>query len=255
MPPIAHLSDLHLGASTAHVHACVALVERLLELEQHHVIVSGDITHSGRIDEYETFMTLFAPLRRARRLTVVPGNHDRAGDDVASLLSDGLRVSVDTRPGLYLVCIDSTAPHNRSAWRSHGHLCAKTVDAVDRALDLAPRGSLVTVVLHHHLVRLPIEGFGEWFADTVGWPHAQELGLGKQLLQRVVGRADLVLHGHRHVPRHFSIEGPRPLQVFNAGSSTELRAFRTFELGAAPTWHAVSPHGTPQTPRAELRVA
>ena len=32
----------------------------------------------------------------------------------------------------------------------------------------------------------------------------------------------------RHVPTSFVVPGPRPLQVFNAGSSTELGRFRVF---------------------------
>jgi hypothetical protein len=161
----------------------------------------------------------------------VPGNHDRSGDDVAELLSDELRVSVDRRDGLFMVCVDSTAPHNRSLFRSHGELCEQTLDGVDRALELAPRGALATVLLHHHVWPLPVESFGEWFAHAFGWPHAAELPLGRALLERVRGRCDLVLHGHRHVPRHFQVEhaGERSLQVVNAGSSTALGAYRVFE--------------------------
>jgi metallophosphoesterase superfamily enzyme len=81
-----------------------------------HVVVTGDVTEGARIEEYELFQALFLPLRREGRLTVVPGNHDRCGDDVAELLSGGLRVSVDHRDGSFMVCVDSTAPRRRERW-------------------------------------------------------------------------------------------------------------------------------------------
>lgn len=131
--------------------------------------------------------------------------------------------------------------------RSHGTLCQHTLDSVERALELAPDDALVTILLHHHVVPLPVEGLGEWFAEKFGWPHAAELPpLGRELLRRVSGRCDLVLHGHRHVPWHFRFTGARPLQVFNAGSSTELGAFRVFyhegSTLQAPVWHAAQAH-------------
>jgi 3',5'-cyclic AMP phosphodiesterase CpdA len=229
MKTLAHLSDLHLGESALHERRAAALVASVLAEGVDHVVLTGDVTHGGLLAEYARFRVLFAPLFERGMLTVVPGNHDRAGDDVAELLSDELRVSVDAREGLFMVCIDSTAEHNKVAFRSHGDLCEQMLGAVDEALALAPPNTLSCVLLHHHVLPLPVEGFGEWFADTFGWPHAAELPLGRTLLERVQGRCDLVLHGHRHVPRHWEVQGPRPLQLVNAGSSTQLGAYRVFE--------------------------
>ncbi|MFT3711427.1 MAG: metallophosphoesterase [Archangium sp.] len=229
MARLAHLSDLHLGERPEHERAARALVKSLLDSDVEHVVVTGDVTHSGRIDEYELWLEVFEPLLRERRVTVVPGNHDVAGDGVAELLSDELRVSVDGRGGLFMVCIDSTAPHNKRTFRSHGQLCESMLDAVDAALERAPAGWTSAVLLHHHVLPLPVEGLGEWFAMQFGWPHAAELPFGRELLRRVHGRVDLVLHGHKHVPKEHRLDGARPLRVANAGSSTELGAYRIFE--------------------------
>jgi 3',5'-cyclic AMP phosphodiesterase CpdA len=228
MPTLAHISDLHLGESGQHQQRAARLVDALLDERVDHVVLTGDVTHTGSIDEYELFTALFRPLRERGRLTVVPGNHDRGTDNVAELLSDELRVSVDAREGLFMVCVDSTAPHNSVAFRAHGALCEQMLTAVDEALLLAPQGALATVLVHHHVLPMPVEGFGEWIAHVFGWPHAAELPLGRELLRRVRGRCDLVLHGHRHTPKQVRLHDARPLAVVNAGSTTQLGAFRVF---------------------------
>lgn len=135
---LAHLSDLHLGERPEHVPAARALVRSVLEEEIDHVVVTGDVTHEGRIDEYELWLEVFEPLLREKRVTVVPGNHDRAGDGVAELLSDERRVSVDGRDGLFMVCIDSTAPHNKTKFRSHGELWSSFDQPVGCAVRRSP---------------------------------------------------------------------------------------------------------------------
>jgi hypothetical protein len=57
-------------------------------------------------------------------------------------------------------------------------------------------------------------------------PFAAELRRGRELLERVHGRCDLVLHGHRHVAgEDHLVGGGRPLRVMNAGATGELGSF------------------------------
>lgn len=248
MARLAHLSDLHLGERPEYETSARGLVRSLREADVDHVVVTGDVTHAGTIAEYETWLDVFAPLLREKKVTVVPGNHDVAGDGVAALLSDELRVSVDGRDGLFLVCIDSTAPHNRSTFRSHGELCTSMLEAVDAALLRAPAGWTRAVLLHHHVHPLPVEGLGEWFAERFGWPHAAELPLGRELLARVKGKVDLVLHGHKHVPRETVLPGARPLRIANAGCSTALGAYRVFTHDGAQVSAGRWVHAAPLVP-------
>lgn len=243
---LAHLSDLHLGRSLKTDEAAVALKEAIVAVD--HVVVTGDVTDRGRAVEHARFEALFGDLRRAGRLTVVPGNHDRLGDDCGPALMRGGRVEAHTGDGVYVVRIDSTGPHNRFLLAGHGILDEETIEQVTLALDGAPRKHLVVAMLHHHVLPLPEETLPEKLSTRLGWPWAQEVRLGLRLLEQIRGRCDLVLHGHRHQPRALSLFAgdARPLGLYNAGCSTALGRFRVFAhreglLDGAPVWRETAP--------------
>ena len=74
----------------------------------------------------------------------------------------------------------------------------------------------------------------ERLSSWLGFIFTAELPRGRDLLARVRGRCDLVLHGHRHIPRGARLFAPpRPMHVFNAGSSTELARVRVFTHNGA----------------------
>lgn len=206
-----------------------------------HIVVSGDITDHGRSRELDFFWHVMQPLRD--RLTVVPGNHDRLGDDLRDALMGGRRVQVDAKPGLYIVKIDSTGPHNRSWLNSQGKLLPEDIDDVEEALAEAPEDALRVVTLHHHPLPLPEDHLAERISSHFKLPFTEELELGWELVQTLNGRCDLILHGHRHAATTHSIEtsSARPTWIFNAGSSSALRKARVFTHRAghcfgAPTW-------------------
>jgi len=259
---LAHLSDLHLDLTPASDASARALVEALQAGHVDHAVVTGDLTHQGSRTEYARFQELFAPLLDTGRLTIIPGNHDRPGEDVGGAWLEGHKVRAVERPGLFLVCVDSTGEHNRNYFASHGELTRDTLDQVDAALDTAPVDALVAVLLHHHVLPLPEESFPERLATRMGWPHASELPLGAELVTRAQGRCDLVLHGHRHRPNDCLLDTAegRPLRVFNAGSSTDLGRFRVFghsegRLVGDPVWCRTPRSETPRTASHNVRPA
>ncbi|HET9597985.1 MAG TPA: metallophosphoesterase [Anaeromyxobacteraceae bacterium] len=223
---LAHVSDLHVGRDAMTDEATGRLVAALVAAGVDEVLVTGDVTHRGRGAELAAFERLFAPL--AARLVVVPGNHDRMGDDVGARIMRGARVQVERRPGLHVVRLDSTAPHNRSALDSHGVLARDDVARLEEAIDAASPGSLVVVMLHHHLHRLPGDHLGERLVTWLGRPWAAEVRGGRDVLERLRGRCDLVLHGHRHAASELVLlpRRGRALHVLNAGCSPELGAVR-----------------------------
>jgi hypothetical protein len=78
-------------------------------------------------------------------------------------------------------------------------------------------------MLHHHLPA-PEDDFSERLASWLGLPNAAELARGRDLLEVLSGRCDLVVHGHRHAASAIVLPGRagRSLQVMNAGSTPEL---------------------------------
>jgi 3',5'-cyclic AMP phosphodiesterase CpdA len=231
---LAHVSDLHLGRSPAEEVRSAQLCRALVDVGVDHVLVTGDVTNRGRLRELAAFERAFAPLLEAGAVTVIPGNHDRLGDDLGDTLMPGERVQVAEADGLHIVRVNSTGDHNRSWIAGHGALGQADLDAVDAALDVAPADKLVVIAVHHHVLPLPEEHVAERLSSFFGWPFTAELERGRELLDRVRGRCGLVLHGHRHVPRGVRVSGADgdtagTVQVFNAGSSTELGGVRVFE--------------------------
>lgn len=249
---IAHLSDLHVGRDAATDRAALVVRDALLAARVDDVLLSGDVTHRGRRAELATFERIFAPLRD--RLLIVPGNHDRLGDDLARRWMHA-RVEVEGRPGLHVVRADSTAPHNRALLEGHGELSGEDVEAIDRAVAAAPARALVVLMLHHHLLPLPPESVGERLANLLGWPNAAELPRGRPLLLRLRGRCDVIAHGHRHVASALVLAArdQRPLRVMNAGCTTDVGRVRVLTHAAgrilSEAWLEVGPQAIRAGPR------
>jgi 3',5'-cyclic AMP phosphodiesterase CpdA len=223
---LAHISDLHVGrdaATNAAVNATAAALEAAGVDE---ILVTGDVTHRGRAEELAAFERAFARIRQ--RLVLVPGNHDRLGEDVARTIMPVRRVDVELRPGLFVVRVDSTAPHNARLASSHGELHDQDLAEIERALDSAPRHVLVALMLHHHVLPLPADHLVERLASWIGLPNAAELKRGRELVQLLLGRCDLVLHGHRHAAADLAVDarGGRELRILNAGCTPDAGRMR-----------------------------
>src|SRR6185369_14980832 len=104
---LAHVSDLHLGRSADTERRAIAVRDALVAANIDHVVVTGDITHKGRIRELALFWKIFEPLVADGKVTVVPGNHDRLGEDIGAAIHGEARVSIASAPGLHLVRFDS----------------------------------------------------------------------------------------------------------------------------------------------------
>jgi 3',5'-cyclic-AMP phosphodiesterase len=242
MASFAHISDLHFGHDDSVVPKMRRLVSHLIAQDIDHVLCTGDVTENGREEEFEAFVDVFAPLLDLDRVTLVPGNHDRCGDDVADSIMHGQRVVGLDLGALFVVRLDSTGPHNRTKFCGHGLVTPTDLLALRDVLEDAHDDQLVILMMHHHPYPLPEEGTLERLSRWAGLPFADALHSGVDVLDVASGRCDVVLHGHRHVATERTHVGPRgDLGVYNAGSTAELGRYRVFDhwggaLTQRPVW-------------------
>ena len=199
------LSDMHLGQD--HFGLWLKMRERGVE-ELHtmrgtraalaearawgaqHLVLKGDMVDRASFDEYDLLGKVLA--EAGLPTEAIPGNHEvkpyrevDPGPAFASLglvpLDDGLR-TVDL-PGLRLVLIDSTADG------LHGARVDHVVPRLGDALD----GHPALVVLHHHLLSVPVPTF---------WPPGVPSPAAKRLIRAVAAASPAAIvasgHSHRH---------------------------------------------------------
>lgn len=235
---LAHISDLHIGRWSRSHRSTVLLHQTLLNSGVDYVAVTGDVTENGREIEYRIFSEIFSDLISQGRVLLVPGNHDRLGNEVAKQMMDGNTMRVFRAHGLYLIRVDTTGEHNRRLFSGHSNFDQAMLAELVALTALSEPEDLVVVMFHHHPLPLPEDLFSEKIANFFGWPYASELAIGKDLIQKLQGLCDLVLHGHRHKSgENIFAAGPRPLSVYNAGASNVLRGFRLFKFAAGKLLH------------------
>lgn len=219
---LAHISDLHLGDDPLRKLVCQEIIHELIKLAPDFVAVTGDVTEHGTFQEVKLFMSMFASL--FGRLLVVPGNHDRGGQAAGLLMRESC---IERDLGaLRVFMIDTSHPSNGIAGFVANGLLPDAASEVARLTLDVPRNQLPVLLLHHHLRPLPVEDMPEVLSETFGLPFTNALAGGQGLLNVLADRT-LVLHGHKHRPGKTVGVGP---VCYNAGSTTELGAFRVFEV-------------------------
>lgn len=252
---IVHISDLHVGADSAHDFAAAALARSLVRAADSDLIaLTGDVTDSGSRAELALFWKLFEPLRH--KLVIVPGNHDRGTDNAAATFTQGPAWCRDFYDlNIRCICLDSTQPGNEVSMFAWGGVDADQIEYAAKAADDAlSAGYFPIILLHHHV--LPGES-GEDILTTVSdaleLPFMRHADNGLRLLARLPGTC-LILHGHKHadMSRH---------PVYNAGSTTEKNAYRIFGVmprsplnRQTPYWVTYSAQWTPEAEEA-IRAA
>jgi 3',5'-cyclic AMP phosphodiesterase CpdA len=231
---IAHVSDIHLGATehaAARTAAVLAHLDRLTR-QPDTVLITGDLADSGAEGEYEQLRELLGD----RDVLLCPGNHDRRDAYRKVLLgeppADGPINAVADRAGVRIVLLDSTIPSEDG-----GRLDDATLEFLDSALtDAAGRPALVA--FHHPPAELHVP-----FIDGIRQAGEQRLAA---VLERHPDVA-AVLCGHAHTPAVTSFAG-RPLLVAPGVLSTLGLPWETDELvdyGRPPAiaYHLLDPDG------------
>jgi 3',5'-cyclic-AMP phosphodiesterase len=157
---IVQLSDLHvclegaLAAKNVFAERAIRSVSRLRPRPDA-VILTGDITEFGTLEEYEFVSRMLSPLDMP--IYAVPGNHDdrdamRAGLRLDLSAGKGpLNYAIESRP-VRLVGLDSIIPG-----RAEGGLPEATLDFLEETLANAPQVPTL-VFLHHPPIMIGTEG-------------------------------------------------------------------------------------------------
>jgi 3',5'-cyclic AMP phosphodiesterase CpdA len=203
------------------------LLEDLGETRPEHIVITGDLTHTGLPDEFHQARLWLDRLGAAERVTVVPGNHDayvhtawahtfslwepfmRSDADSAGA-DDSIFPSLRVRNGVALIGLSSaraTAP-----FLATGSLGRAQLQRLQALLEQAAAQRLFRVVLLHHPPRPEDEKWRKRLTD------------GRALCD-VLGRtgAELLLHGHSHRSLHSELNvGVHRIPVFGIPSASAM---------------------------------
>lgn len=204
------------------------LAEDITALNPDHTVLTGDLSAMGHEDELGLARELLAPLLRARRLTVIPGNHDRYTDAPGrrvfertfgpSLQSDlpehadaaGFPFVRLLAGGHALVGLDSTRVGALTQYFL-GRIGGPQLTALGRILDDARLHGRTVHVLSHHGPLGP-DGRFDWIhSGLLDW---------RELLGVLEGRRVIFHHGHSHRRIWHRRREQRP-HVVGGGSATE----------------------------------
>jgi len=238
---IAHLSDLHFGRSDP--RAVAALESHLSKIDADLVVVTGDLTQSGRRAEYRQAAAFLQ--RLPGRRIVVPGNHDAPVFNLALRFGapwSRFRRHVDAQvdpvlemEGLIAVGMNSARRAAMSANWSYGRLSTSQIRRAAQRLARADDDKFKIVAVHHPFVKGP----GRAGAKTVGRASQALTALG-------AAGVDAVLTGHVHASNvGLYAAGEANLVLVQAGTAVSTRTRLE-----APSFNEILVDG----PRLEVRV-
>lgn len=187
-----------------------------------HVCVTGDLVNFGLPGEFVQAARWLERLERVAPLSLVPGNHDalvraavpefrRHWQSWLQAGPAGAAHPAVWRQGPVAVVGLSSAVPTRP-FMAHGVVDRGQLAALDELLPQLREEGRFRIVLVHHPVQRGVA------APRRALRNAPAL---RALLRR--RGAELVLHGHMHVPLAARIEGPDgPIPVFGAGAASHL---------------------------------
>ena len=199
-----------------------------------HLVVTGDVTFSAEPREFERAADLLRPFAEARKLTVVPGNHDLWTEDAVesarflhAVGPDGLGMKraepsyphvAPLGDDAVLVALDS-ARWGEDPWTTPGRLGGDQLRAAREIVrEHAKLGRAVVLALHHHLVLPPERVPSDVYVARMPLADADQL-------VRLVAELPIaaVLHGHRHTAFRVDLPGAAgATPVLCAGSASRV---------------------------------
>lgn len=204
-----------------------AAIDEMLELDPDLVLVKGDLTCEGTVEEYQQFLDAYG--RLGDRMHHVRGNHDAMRDDTMAL--EGAPYAVE-RDGVSFVMLDTVRPGTE-----FGRITAAQIDWLDEYA--AAASNPVFVFGHHNLWDLDAE---ERSASYFGVNCDDSEAFGEVVLRRTNIVGYFAGHTHRHRIRRS--ERARFIPCVEVGATKDYPGvwaeYRIHEGGFTQVVHRIS---------------
>jgi len=206
---IAQLSDIHVG-SQFREEVFDNVIDEVNDLGPDAVIVTGDLTNEGLLQEYEKCKAKFAKLE-VEKIIAISGNHDYRNTGYLLFKKFFPFETVnELDDNVVLVTLGTARPD-----RDEGEVGYRQNLWLERTMKKHPK-KLKMVAMHHHLIGIPDSG-----TDRV-----TVIDAGDVLRTALSSQVNLVLCGHRHRPWIWSFGN---LSIVNAGTASSERMRGLFE--------------------------
>jgi 3',5'-cyclic AMP phosphodiesterase CpdA len=211
---MAQISDLHCGDSRFEEGLMLSAIQEINEAEPNVVVVCGDLTTAGYLDEFEKAKNYLDMLRCPIKI-IVAGNHDHRNlgylhfENIfgTRYKTYDLQFGMPSQDGfderIKFVSVDSCKPD-----LNDGEIGREHYDWLKE--EFAVENTFKVFVLHHHLVSVPGTGRERNIVWDAGDVLARLRGAG----------VNLVLCGHKHVPYVWSVSN---MLLINSGTASTYR--------------------------------
>ena len=213
MPKLIQISDCHIDDQPMVMGVdsqrnLQLVVQRIKEIESDGVLISGDLTHQGTLNSYQTLKEILRPIKQP--IFVIGGNHDQA-DNLEKSFKERLFKSFKLT-NWEIINIDSV-----QAKKTHGLVTQSALLELDQAC-LNSDAAHIMIVLHH-----PIVPMNSNWDDALSLTNPQDLF---QILDKH-SKIRLVTFGHAHEAAEFSHLGIKILSC----PSTALQFNQEMRVG------------------------
>lgn len=203
-----HLSDLHIHTHEQDNKDVISVLSFVAKIyPDHRLIITGDITDDGKLEQLENAYEFFKPFQG--RVFICPGNHDfgaagnfysyeravRFDDILAKQLNQGGTFKGDSTPvvnilgdgnrKIMLIALDSNLETEEPFDFACGEIGKSQLNALNTILTTIPNTEMVKVLFFHHHPFMHNNPF-------------MELVDARALAKTIYNRVDLVLFGHKH---------------------------------------------------------
>ena len=206
---LVQLSDIHTG-SQFRPKTFAKVVREVNDLKPDAIIITGDLTNEGLINEYKECKKLVSKLK-TKKIITISGNHDyRNTGYLAFKKFFPFKTINELGSDVVLVTLGTARPD-----RNEGEVGYRQNLWLERTM-IKYKDRVKILAMHHHLVGIP---------DT-GSDRVTAIDAGDVLRTILQTNVDIVLCGHKHRPWVWNFGN---LQIVNAGTVSSERVRGLFE--------------------------